>query len=152
MNKRMRTALLGVIVAVVLVGSGCSSGDDFPVTIDGQYVWTIGPFLCPILAGILDSQQTFTVNQFGEDVDWSFTDTNGSTVSFIGTYILDHLTGLMVILNSGTGGIRRIEAEVDMRSENPARLELIDAIFQQAVVRALDEANDQRDRGEDVAA
>lgn len=42
-------------------------------------------------------------------------------------------------------------AEVDMRSENPARLELIDAIFHRCVARALEEANDQRDRGEPLS-
>lgn len=42
-------------------------------------------------------------------------------------------------------------AEVDMRSESPARLELIDAIFQRSVARALAEANAQRDRGEPLS-
>ncbi len=42
-------------------------------------------------------------------------------------------------------------AEVDLRSENPARLELIDAILQRSVERALAEANEQRDRGEPLS-
>ncbi len=113
MSKSMRAALLVTLVATLFVVSGCSDGDPYPLVIDGQYVWTIGPFLCPVLVGILTEQQTFFLQQLGRDVDWSFTDTNGNSVSFVGTYILDHLTGLMVILNGG----RRIEAEVDMRSK-----------------------------------
>jgi di/tripeptidase len=39
-------------------------------------------------------------------------------------------------------------AEVDMRSEDPTQLDLIDSIFQRAVARALVEHNEARTRGE----
>ncbi|HXV60720.1 MAG TPA: M20/M25/M40 family metallo-hydrolase [Vicinamibacteria bacterium] len=39
-------------------------------------------------------------------------------------------------------------AEVDMRSEDPDQLEKIDAIFQRAVTRALEEQNERRRRGD----
>ena len=57
MRKSMRGALFGAFLVVLLVAAGCSSGDDFPLVIDAQYNWTIGSFGCPILVGILTTQQ-----------------------------------------------------------------------------------------------
>ncbi|MEM8885996.1 MAG: hypothetical protein AAGD14_18170 [Planctomycetota bacterium] len=84
------------LAACLFVACG-SDGDDVPLDVEGLWAWTIMNFGCTVPPGILTEAQEFLMDQSGDAVTASFTDSQGNTCTISATYRNGVLDGLLTI-------------------------------------------------------